>query len=183
MKSIRVKELMVPIEDYATVSENATIYEAVLALEKAQAEFDQSRYHHRAVLVFDDKNKVVGKLSQLDLIKSLEPQYNKLLNIDVLSRTGYSLDYIETLGHADFWNKPLDDLCSKAANMVVKNIMYTPKEGEFIQESAEMNEAVHRLIVGKHQSLLVTRGKDIVGVLRLTDVFKLVCENIKMCKI
>jgi hypothetical protein len=28
----------------------------------------------------------------------------------------------------------------------------------------------------------VTRGEDIVGVLRLTDVFKLVCDRIKACK-
>ena len=36
MKSYLVKDLMVPLEEYATVSHNATIYEAVLALEKAQ---------------------------------------------------------------------------------------------------------------------------------------------------
>ena len=36
MRSIIVKEMMVPIEEYATVRLEATLYEAVLALEKAQ---------------------------------------------------------------------------------------------------------------------------------------------------
>ena len=36
MKSILVKEMMVPIADYATVDEDATLYEVVLALEGAQ---------------------------------------------------------------------------------------------------------------------------------------------------
>ncbi len=182
MKSIQVKEMMVPLKDYATVYENATLYDAVLALEAAQAEFDQSRYRHRAILVFNSKNKIVGKISQLDLLKALEPKYDKILNTSALSRTGYSLDYIESLSKSGLWSKPLDDICRKAASQEVKNFMYTPSKDEFVREDAELNEAVHRLIVGQHHSLLVTRDGDIVGVLRLTDVFKMVCERVKACK-
>ena len=181
MKTIKVMEMMVPINDYATVSENATMYDAILALEKAQAEYDKSHYHHRAILVYNDQNKIVGKISQLDLLTALEPKYSKMMNLDVLSRTGYSMDYIESL--TGFWSKPLGDICRKAASMQVRNFMYTPNSGEYIPEDAELNEAVHRLIMGRHQSLLVTRGDDIVGVLRLTDVFKLVCESVKECGI
>ena len=183
MQNIQVKEVMVPLQDYATVSENATMYEAVLALEKAQAEFDQSRYRHRAILVYNDRNEIVGKVSQLDLLKALEPKYDKTLKTSALSRTGYSLDYLESLSHTDFWSKPLSDICRKAADTQVKNFMYTPGKDEYVDEAAELNEGVHKLIVGQHHSLLVTRGKAIVGVLRLTDVFKLVSERIKSCKI
>jgi len=183
MRSIQVKEVMVPLEDYATVSENATLIDAVIALETAQDEFDQSRYRHRAILVYNDKKKIVGKISQLDLLKALEPKYDKVFRMKELSRTGFSSHYIESLSHSGFWSKPLDDICRKAATMEVKNFMYEPSEGEYIHEDAELNEAVHRLIIGKHQSLLVTRSGDIVGILRLTDVFKLVCEKIKECGI
>ncbi len=34
-----------------------------------------------------------------------------------------------------------------------------------------MNNAVHKLIIGKHHSLLVTQRGKIAGVLRLSDVF------------
>ena len=45
MKSYSVKELMVPLSEYATVTENATLYDAVLALEEAQENFeDESTY-------------------------------------------------------------------------------------------------------------------------------------------
>ena len=43
MKTYKIKDLMVPMSEYATVSEEATLYEAVLALEKAQEEFDHTR--------------------------------------------------------------------------------------------------------------------------------------------
>jgi CBS domain containing-hemolysin-like protein len=39
MESILVKEMMIPLEDYATVSEDATLYEAVRALEETQQTF------------------------------------------------------------------------------------------------------------------------------------------------
>jgi CBS domain-containing protein len=181
MKSIKVSEVMVPIEEYATVSENATMYDAVLALEKAQAEYDKSHYHHRALLVYNAQNKIVGKVSQLDLLMALEPKYSKMMDVKALSRTGYSLDYVETLSRSSLWSKPLNDICRKAGTMQVKNFMYRPDDGEYIKEDVELNAAVHQLIIGKHQSLLVTRDQNIVGILRLTDVFKLVCDRIKAC--
>jgi predicted transcriptional regulator len=61
--------------------------------------------------------------------------------------------------------------------------MYRPTEGEKVEENATLGHALHALIVGHHQSLLVTRGNKIVGILRLTDMFKLVCERIKACGI
>ncbi len=182
MKTVHVKEVMVPLKDYATVNENATLYDAVLALEKAQNEFDQSRYHHRAVLVFDKENKIVGKLSQLDLLRALEPNY-QIVDLERLSRFGYSLDYLQSIARTSFWDKPLKDICKKAATLIVKDFMHTPKQGEFIIEDATLDEAIHQLIVGKNHSLLVTRGEHIVGILRLTDVFAFVCKNIKACRI
>ncbi len=173
---------MVPLKDYATVSEDASMFDAVVALEKAHREFDQSRYRHRAILVFDDRNAIVGKVSQLDLLKALEPKFDKVLDTDALSRTGISLDYLESLSRKGLSGKPLDDLCRKAIDLSVKDFMYAPRAGEFIEEDADLDEAVRRLVSGKHHSLLVTRDKEIVGVLRLTDVFKLVSERILACK-
>ena len=36
MKSYLVKDLMVPLSEYATVTEDATLYESLLSLEEAQ---------------------------------------------------------------------------------------------------------------------------------------------------
>jgi len=36
MKSIKVKDIMVPLNEYATVNEEATLYEGLLALEEAR---------------------------------------------------------------------------------------------------------------------------------------------------
>ena len=184
MESILVKDIMVRLEDYATVSEDATLYEAVRALNAAQKKFDPNTYPHRAVLVYAAGGKIVGKLSQLDVLRALEPKYQDVSDFKELDGYGINADYIRNLvKELGLLKKPLDDMCRKAATLKVKNIMHTPLEGEYLDEKASLNEAVIQLLVGKHQSLLVTRGSEIVGILRLTDVFVKVADMISSCEI
>jgi CBS domain-containing protein len=186
MKSKAVKEFMVPIEEYATVAEDATLIYAVMALEEAQMQFDQTRYRHRAILVLDENNHVIGKISQHDVIKALEPNYQKIRSRErgALDRFGFSDFFIKSvMEEYSFWDKPLQNLCEKAARQKVKDFMYTPSKGEFVEEDTTMDEAIHRLIIGEHHSLLVTRGKEIAGVLRLTDVFEMVFKALKRCTV
>ena len=184
MQQYMVKELMVPLAEYATVSEDATLYETVMALEKAQQEFDQTRYRHRAVLVYGKQKNIVGKVSQLDILKSLEPKYKQFDDSKSISRFGYSPKFLKSmLTQFSLWDKPLSDICKKASGLIVKDFMYTPTEGEIIEETATLDEAVHQLVMGHHQSLLVTGGGQIVGILRVTDVFKEVCNIIKTCEV
>jgi len=184
MKSRTIKEVMVPLAKYATVPDTATMFDAVMALEQAQQKFDQTRYPHRAILVFADNKQIVGKVSQLDILKALEPKYGQIEDTKSISRLGYSRQFLKKMmDQFNLWNKPLDDICKKASSMSVKDFMYTPTEGEYIEESATLDQGIHQLIIGHHQSLLVTRAKEIVGVLRVTDVFKEVCNIIKTCEL
>jgi CBS-domain-containing membrane protein len=62
--------------------------------------------------------------------------------------------------------------------------MYAPSAGEYIQQDASLDIAIHQLIVGCHQSLLVKDDRgEIVGILRLTDVFAAVFHKLKECKL
>jgi CBS domain-containing protein len=179
-----VKDVMVPLEEYATVDEEATLYDAVMALEKVQQVFDRSihKYLHRAVLVLDKDKKVVGKISQLDVLRALEPKYREIGDPGKLSRTGFSPQFMKSmLQQFALWDRPLSQICSKGAKIKVKEFMYTPTEGEYIDEKASLGEAIHQLVMGHHQSLLVTGEKSIVGILRLTDVFMTVFEEMRAC--
>jgi len=182
MKTFKVSDLMVPLSEYASVPENATLYEAVCELEKAQAAFDHSRYRHRAVLVYDKLGHIVGKISQLDILRALEPKYDEMLDREGLHHFGFSRKFMQSmLAHYQLWTKPLEDICREAGEKTVGQFMHTPREGEFVEESAGMDEAIHQLVLGHHQSLLATRGREIVGILRLTDVFGAIFHTMKQC--
>jgi hypothetical protein len=184
MKSKLVTELMIPLSEYAVVSEGSTLLDAVLALEKAQTEFEKNRYTHRAILVRDKSGKITGKISQLDVLMGLEPKYKKIGEMKSISNLGFSGDFLkDLLAQYQLWDAPLGDLCKKAQLIKVEEIMYAPTAGEVLDEGATLDQAIHQLVMGKHQSLLITRKGDIIGILRLVDVFKEIFEQIKACKI
>ncbi|MBT8366937.1 MAG: CBS domain-containing protein [Deltaproteobacteria bacterium] len=175
---------MVHLSEYATVTENATLYEAVLALEAAQEKFEDkhTRYLHRAILILDKDENVVGKISQLDVLRALEPKYQEMLQGEGLHRFGFTKEIEKSiLEDYQLFANPLDDICRKAGAQPVIKYMYTPTEGEYVSEDASLDIAIHQFIIGHHQSLLVTRDKKIVGVLRLTDVFAAVFHKMKEC--
>ena len=61
MKSLKIKELMVPLADYATVSEDATLYE-VEQLVMGQ---------HQSLLVTDQKGDITGILRLTDVFSTI----------------------------------------------------------------------------------------------------------------
>ena len=188
MKITTVRDLMVPLEEYVSVPEDATLFEAVMALEQAQEHLDRMRYKylHRAVLVYDKNKKVVGKISQLDVLRALEPKYARMMDMESVSRSGLSVSpgFLKSmLEEHGLWDRPLKDICGKAARMKVKGFMYTPTEGEYIEENVSLEVAMHMLVMGHHQSLLVTKDGEIVGVLRLADVFMEVFRLMKLCEL
>jgi CBS domain-containing protein len=184
VKSYTVKDLMVPLSEYATVTEDATLYDAVLSLEEAQEKFEDkhTRYRHRAILMLDKNGNVVGKLSQLDVLRALEPKYRDMIQGEGSQRYGFTKKFMKSmLEDYNLFANPLDDICRKAGEQPVKKYMQTPTEGEFVSEDASLETAIHQLILGNSQSLLVTGDEKIVGVLRLTDVFAAVFHRMKAC--
>jgi CBS domain-containing protein len=183
MKTKSVSELMIPLEDYATVSHDATLRDAVLALETAHEKLSARHYKHRAVLVLDDDGKVVGKLSMHDVIVALEPAYRQLGDYRTFHRSGLSPEFLKSIQQSfAMWEHPLSDICEKAGRQPVGNVMYSPTDEEHVEAEATLDEAIHQMVVGSHQSLLVTRGEgNVVGVLRLTDVFREVMIAIRDC--
>jgi CBS domain-containing protein len=178
-----VKDLMVPFSNYAAVYEDDTLFDAVLALEKTQQEFDPSTHRHRAILIIDKNDQVVGKISQWDFLKALEPKYQEMEDLEKISRTGFSPQFLKSmLDQHGLWAKPLVDVCKVAAKKKVKGLMSAPAKSEYINEDAPMGEAVHQLVIGNLISLLVVdNDKKIVGVLRLIDVFEEALQTMKAC--
>ena len=183
MKTITVKELMVPLEAYATVPREATLREAVLALEQSQTTLDPMRYKNRAILVLDESGKVISKLTMKNILVALEPNYGRVEGMGVLERSGHSPDLIRSMLEDNvLWAEPLQFVCERSNELKVRDFIQAPSKGEYIDENANLGEAVHQLIVYPYHSLLVTSGGKVVGILRLSDVYTKICDTIKGCR-
>jgi CBS domain-containing protein len=183
LKTTLVKDIMVPLSEYATVSEDATLSDAVLALKKSQADFDQEKYRHRAILVLDRNDSIIGKVNFQCILKALEPKYEEMLSDSGPAHLGFTRKYQKAMIESfKLLQDPLDKICEKAAQTKIKTFMATPKESEMIEPEAPLGEGIHQLVLGHHQSLLVTKANKVVGVLRLADAIEVVSNAILGCK-
>lgn len=184
MKTKSVQDIMVPLEEYATVNQDATLFDAVQALEKSWGQARASKFKHRAVLVLDNGGHVVGKVSHWDLLQALEPKYRKIADFDRLTHFGLNPAFMKSMvDKEELWSDPWDLLCSRASNILVKNAMRSLSEDDFVDENSSLAHAAHMLVMGRKLSVLVRRGDNVVGVLRVVDVCDNICEMIKTCSL
>ena len=184
MKTKTVKDIMTPLSEYGFIPMESTLYEAAVALDEVQKEFEQNPNRHRILLISDENEEIVGKLSQLDILRALEPKGKHIEDSKSLSRFGVSPKYLKPMFNlCGFWGKPLLDICRESGKLKVKRLIHAPAKGEHIDENASLPEAIHQLALEHHQSLLVTRGKKIVGILRQTDMFKEIVETLSVCEL
>jgi predicted transcriptional regulator len=179
-----VKDLMVPLSEYATVPEGSTLYEAVQALEKAQAEFDHTKYKHRAVLILNKNNQVMGKLSHMDILRALEPKMDEDSGIKALVNFGFSHRFVNDLRKEQRLKAaPLIDLCKKSLELKVEDFMQATVDNQCIDQDTSLDIAIHQLVLGNLLSLLVTKDKAVIGILRMSDVFAAIYHSMKECSI
>jgi len=186
VQSYKVKNLMVPLDEYVTINEDATIFDAVKAIEDSRD--IKKEFRHRAILVYDKNKKIIGKVSMLDLIKALEPKYFDMQDKNGSSGAlsfGFSKKFMKSMmNQFHLLDGALDNICKKAGGSIVSKFMTTLTEHEYVGINDTLNIAIHQLVLGHHQSLLVTDSTgEIVGILRLTDVFTFIYQRIKECNL
>ncbi len=172
-----VRDLMLPLRDYAVVPRDASLREALLALQRSQERLGPDRPRHRAVLVADGRGRIVGKVGQLDFLRALEPGHAALDGDGSLARAGVDEEFFESLLQScRFWQDDMAVLCRRAREITAERAMRPIEAG--IEEDRSLTEAMHRMIVRQSLSLLVTSRGGATGILRLSDVFREVAEQV-----
>ncbi|MFH1755876.1 MAG: CBS domain-containing protein [Candidatus Latescibacterota bacterium] len=181
MQQKRVRDLMLPLSDYATVQADKTLREALEILRKAQPEVTPNRYQHRSVLVLDEIGKVIGKLSHWAVLRSLEPRFLKFEDEEALSRAGLTEEFIQSMRQTfSLFTGSLDHMCRAAAKLKARDAMVPV--GESIDENMPLTDGIHQMVVKHALSILVTRKGEVVGILRQSDVFQEVADMIRSCE-
>lgn len=169
---------MLPLEEYATIPADSTIREALIELDTAQLGLDHDRHHHRAVLVLDEDGSVVGKLSHWAILKSLQPRFLRRDDLASLLRAGLTQEFVESM-RKNFTGVigSLEQMCRASASIKAGDAMVST--GRSVDEDALLIEAINDMVLAHEQSKLVTRNGEVVGILRLSDVFERVADMIR----
>lgn len=179
--TLKISELMRPVDQFPRVSDQSYFYEVMQALEKANEEFLAGKIKQRILLVEDQSGSVVGKISPKDMVRGLEPQYDKIDSFKDDIR--YGLPQIVESMKRDYmlWQEPLSDLCGKAGEIKAERLISKPGPLHSVKLTDRMDTAFHLFVTTGHDSLFVMEEENITGLLRFSDVYTAICKVVQAC--
>ena len=178
MRDTLVKEIMIPIADYVTVKKEHNLTDVLHALEKKRQ--THGGHAHRDAIVVDEEGRFVGKVTIIDIFRSLEPNYRKVRR----EQKGQTLTdgfVKEAIKEFKLWMEPAEDICQRGSKVMVAEAMHVPEKSEYIQESDTLEKALSFFVMGVHQPLIVNNGDTVTGVLRFGDLFEVIRKGLLSC--
>jgi hypothetical protein len=186
MDFVRVRDMMIPLALYATVSEASSFYDTLLALKVAEAQLGQHHDTPKTILVFDNEGRrIAGQIDYWDLVRAIEPRYTSMgYPRQIIDKECNDCEFAGSLLRTyGLWKEPAQELCSKSAELTASKIMRPITAMELIEGRAPIEEAINSMLVRHLSLMIVIRGDEVVGVLRLTDVAKKILDRIKTCPV
>lgn len=170
-KEKKVRDLMIPIGEYATVPQHATVRDAIAAVAASFKQLPSGEYTgHRSVLVLGEQRQLVGLLTYRDLIKAVEPQF-----LDP-KRIPRGLPW-----EVDVPDVPWDGFFTQRsrieAQKPVTEVM-RPLELITVDADAPLLKAIHIMLAADIGSIPVMENGVIVGMVRMNEVFKAVADAV-----
>ena len=180
MERMKVIELMRSVHEFPRISSNASFMEAVEMLEMADEHFKSGKAPERIVLVYDGKGKIVGKLSPIDVVKALEPNYAFIDTIKFGTYARFVQASLESMKEQyRIWHKPLGELWKKAHNIKIIDFIKMPDLEQMLDVNDSMDIAFHLFVMFRQGSLFVRDRREIVALIRFSDVYKKIRESMR----
>jgi predicted transcriptional regulator len=160
------------------VRNDATVLDAIRVLKQARAVMTRGRHMPRAVVVVDKNEVAIGQIGHLDFLAALEPRYPWKKDVEAMAKAGVDRATFESLVESQrFWQDNLDDACRRARTIKVADIMHPVTDS--IDEMASIAEAIRKIVSLGAMRMLVLRGGEAVGIVRLADLFAEIADRIE----
>jgi CBS domain-containing protein len=153
----KVKELMIPLEDYPHIPYWFTIRQAMAIVREAAVKFEGS-FEPRALLVFDEKYQLMGMLTLRDIIKGLEPRF---LHETALIKADPSLAVLM----GDLFGPGMREASQKPVSDVMSPIRIN------VDGDDPIAKAVFLMIKEDVGLMPVIQAGRVAGMIRLSDLF------------
>jgi CBS-domain-containing membrane protein len=183
----RVKDIMVPIEEYDTVDVDAHFCDALSVLRQNYDNMktgQNGRRLHRTLFVTDAEKTIIGKISMYDLIRALVPEpakspeaskaYHRMLSsraLEVAKEVG------EVQEHHRWLQSTFQELVKQESQKKIRDIM-KPVHKSVLKEDARINQAIYVIFREDVRQQVICREGKAVGVMNLNVLFAELLETV-----
>ncbi len=152
-----MKDLMIPLEDYPHIPYWFTLRQAMAIVKEMSIKYE-GQFEPRALLVFDEKYRLLGILTLRDIIKGLEPRF--------MQETGLiKADPNLAVLMGDLFGPGLNEASQKPVSAVMSPIKIN------VQGNDPLPKAIFLMITENVGLLPVIQDSKVAGMVRLSDLF------------
>ena len=153
----KVRDLMIPLEDYPHIPYWFTLRQAMAIVREAAIKFEGA-FEPRAVLVFDEKYQLMGILTLRDMIKGLEPKFLQETSL-------VKMDPNLTVLLGDLFGPNLREQSRRPVSEVMSPIQVT------VSGDSPMVKALYLMVKENVGLMPVIQDSKVAGMIRLSDLF------------
>ncbi len=153
----KVKDLMIPLEDYPHIPYWFTLRQAMAIVREAAIKFEGA-FEPRAVLVFDEKYQLMGILTLRDMIKGLEPRFLQETSL-------VQMDPNLTVLMGDLLGPNMRERSQRPVSEVMSPIQVT------VDGNAPISKALYLMIKENVGLMPVMQAGKVAGMIRFSDLF------------
>lgn len=168
-KTSVIRDIVIPLDRYPQLNEKQTLQEAIQAFKTFRAE-QQDHPCYAGLLVVNDQNQLVGKLSLIDIMHGLAPRLVDASNVEKFE--GKDAEYPNL---AFLYEDSTVAECGKNQQKSVKSLL------QAIDFSLPADTHILKaLVMMTHRNdfnVPVTEDGTIIGILRLEEIFKAMCTT------
>jgi predicted transcriptional regulator len=163
----KVRDLMVPIADYPSVRDTATLREAIEVIENARLEVKLRKSLPRVLLVYDAIDLMVGYVRRRDIMRGLEPEHLLTKPLDY-SKKPFDIAVDFNLAELSF--ATVAKAVRKQAERSVRDVMQ-PNETT-VDADDHVMKVVQEMVALDVPLIPVLDSGKLVGVVRSVDVLQ-----------
>jgi CBS domain-containing protein len=173
----KVRDITIPLDEYAVTRIDNTLKEAVPALRRLYCQVEDGRCTeagHRTILVLDEEGALAGIIDFRSILKVLIPEIAGGLTAR-LAALEVSIAFAQAGARdLDEANASFRARVIRNADTKVRDVML--KVRGTISADADILEALKMLLANKITMIPVFEGEKLIGVIRDSDLFLFVAE-------
>ncbi len=166
MEDTRIKDIMIPLDQYPHVPYWFTLLQGMATMEKSQIDFKGRTSLPRVLLVFDENYQLCGWVRRRDILRGLEPEYLESRSLDYRKKLfDVQVDpNLAEISHEKIL-KGYKERSNKQISEVMSSIDMTLDFEDHIMK------AIYEMVNYDLSLIPVMKNDKVVGVVRSVDIF------------
>ena len=163
-----VNDHLIPIAKYPSVKERQTLSDAAQVILSYTCGNDRLIFSD--ILVLNDHNQLVGHLNLQSILKALDKHL-----ADIPEVKGYEGKGAQFLNLSILWEESFFHTCPLRRDIPIRDVMRTTSR--YANGSDSLIKALTIILENDEDILPVLEDGSIIGVIRLEEIFKVICSS------